>query len=113
MTPDERAVDLANREANEAARLADYENAKLFFDVLMTGRGPELMEHLRNSTIEVPLMEVSGSLVRGEVALGPDQWAFLREGQNSIVRYMESRCRDAMKEPEKPAPQPTEGEGNG
>lgn len=112
MTPDEKAVDAANREVNEEARLADFENAKLFADVLMHGRGPELMEYLRNCTIEVPLMEVTGSLVRGEVALSPDHWAYLREGQNSIVRYMESRVRDAMKEPE-PAPQQMEGESNG
>lgn len=104
----------ANKQANEEARLAQIELANLFAEVLhFSPRGPELMQYLRDCTIEVGLMDVGRSILRGDVALSPADWAYAREGQNSIVRMMESQIRMALT-PEPAAPEPqTEGEDNG
>lgn len=108
-TEEEKAAQAANQEVNEAVELARMEEARLFFAVFGTGRGPELLDLLRGKTIELPLMDVSGSLVRGEVALSPAEWAYVREGQNSIVREIEAQLKLATRPPETPAAQP---EGN-
>lgn len=102
-TDDEKAAQLQNDEQIRSMQLQDVENARLFFDVFSSGRGPELLEHLRACTIEVPLMDVGRSIVRGEVALAPSDWAYVREGQNSIVRYIESRMKVATMPVELPA----------
>lgn len=99
----------ANR-MTEDARRANLELAALFYDVLGTGRGPELMEHLRDCTIEVGLLDQQRSAVRGDLALTPEQWFCIREGQNSIVRMMEDQIRIALTPVEQPAQQ--EGEDN-
>lgn len=104
----------ANRQANEEANNAERELAQLFADVLHhSPRGPELMAYLRDCTIELPLMDVGRSIVKGDVALSPADWAYMREGQNSIVRMMEAQVHRALT-PEPAAPEPaTEGEDNG
>lgn len=81
----------------QAAENAMREKARLFFDVFGTGRGPELLELLRVETIEVDLMSASqtiGNHLR-EVAVNPAEWAYHRNGQNSVVRYIETMVRTA------------------
>ena len=110
-TPEEREAAAANREMNEDAAQAAREEARLFADVFNTGRGPELLYLLRNRTIEVGLMEVTRSTVRGEVALSPADWAYVREGQNSVIRMIEEQVRIALI-PEPPrAVEPANSEG--
>lgn len=70
--------------------------AKLFYDVFGNGRGPELLEHLRAETIEVSLLMVEGPPIQSQIALSPEQWAFIREGQNSMVRHIERQMRIAV-----------------
>lgn len=81
----------ANEAQLQAARQAALNEAQLVFDVMTTGRGPEFLEWLRERTIEVPLLNVSRSLVAGEVALSPADWAYFRGGQNSIVHMIEEK----------------------
>jgi hypothetical protein len=111
-TPDEQAVRKMNEEQLAEARRQQREIAELFCDVLHhSPRGPELMAYLRDCTIELPLMDVQRSFVRGDMALAPSDWAFLREGQNSLVRLFEEQIRIALTPEETPAKQ--EGDDNG
>ncbi len=98
-------------EMNEVAAQATRERAQLYASVFLHGRGPELLAELRDCTIEVGLMDVSRSVVRGEVALSPADWAYVREGQNSLVRMIEEQIRIAQTpEPQAIAPANLEGE---
>lgn len=94
-----------NAEAMREARLRQVETSRLFFDVFGTGRGPELLQWLRDRTIEVSLINVSGAMVSGEIALSPADWAYIREGQNSLIREIERQLLIAKT--------PMEGDENG
>lgn len=108
--PDRNPIDADARDAveqneamiAEAARI-HREKCRLFFEVLGSGRGPELLELLRMETIELDLMAVSpviGNAVR-EMGVNPSEWAYHRNGQNSVVRYMEALAREGSRpEPE-------------
>lgn len=91
---------LAQNEAMiEAAKQAAREEARLFLDVFGTGRGPILLELLREKTIERDLMVASltiGNETR-EIPVNPAEWAYHRNGQNSVVRYIETQVREAMR----------------
>lgn len=96
-SPEEADARQANTENMEAARLHQLELANLFADVFVRSpRGPELLDQLRGSTIEVGLLSVSAASVQSEIALTPEQWMCIREGQNSIVRMIEDQIRIAM-----------------
>lgn len=87
-----------NEEMLKQAAMAAREEARLFFDVFSVGRGPELLEYMRSRTIEVDLMNLSrviGTEAR-EVPVNPAEWAFHRNGQNSVVRWIETMIRTAM-----------------
>lgn len=81
---------------DEAARM-QKEAARLFYDVFTTGRGPELLALMRDCTIELDLMNISGTIGNGsrEVPVNPAEWAFHRNGQNSVVRWIEQMVRIA------------------
>jgi len=64
------------------------ELARLVHNVFETPQGIDLMDRLYRMTQGAPLMKVSGSLVSGEVALAPSDWAYIREGQNSVIRFL-------------------------
>lgn len=82
----------------KAAARFQREQARLFFDVFATGRGPELLEFLRVRTIDVDLMNLQGVLAgeTREIPVSPELWAYHRNGQNSVVRYIETQIRIAM-----------------
>lgn len=75
-----------------AQRMRDY--ARLFWDVFSVGRGPELLDTLRQMTIELSLMNVADGIMDGQqFNLDPANWAYHRNGQNSVVRHIEAMCR--------------------
>ena len=84
------------------------EMARLVHSVFETPQGMDLMDRLYNLTQGAPLMKVSGSLVDGEVALSPADWAYIREGQNSVIRFLLGQIELAKNPPE--MQQPQEGE---
>lgn len=96
--PDAREALEQNEEMQKAAMIAAREKARLFHDVFTTGRGPELLELLRLETIDLDLMAVSpviGGHLR-EMGVNPSEWAYHRNGQNSVVRYIFSQIRQAQ-----------------
>lgn len=99
---------LEMNEAMQAEAIRLYrEKARLFFDVFGTGRGPELLELLRSETVALDLFTVSpviGNHLR-EMGVNPSEWAYHRNGQNSVVRYIETMCLEATR-------QETEGSPN-
>jgi hypothetical protein len=81
----------------EKAAQEQREFAKLFLDVFGQGRGPELLELLRVHTIELDLFVVSptiGNALR-EMGVNPSEWAYHRNGQNSVVRWIEQQLQFA------------------
>ena len=87
--------DLKRAEANAAASREEFNS--LIREVFGQGRGMEVLHHLRNGTIEVPLIDASRAIAAaGSVALTGAEWAYFREGQNSIVRYLEQMVSDAQ-----------------
>ena len=97
----------ANNEMLEAARFAAKEQAKTIHRALSTGDGLQFLDWLRSATVDLPLMDVSNSLVRGEVALSPSDWAYVREGQNSVYRAIMAQMDLAV------SPEPNEGKTDG
>lgn len=92
-------VTAENKAMLEEAARAMREKARLFYDVLGTGRGPELLALLREETIEINLMSVSrtiGDALR-EVSVTASEWAYHRNGQNSVVHYLEFMVREAKR----------------
>jgi len=65
-----------------------------------TPDGIDVLQTMRDLTIELPLMQISGSLVQGEVTLSPADWAYIREGQNSVIRFLEGLIHLAENPPE-------------
>lgn len=95
----------ANEKMASAAAEVQMDFAKLVFDVMEASpRGAELMQRLEDLTIQMPLMQVSGSLVTGEVALSPADWAYVREGQNSVVRMLKDQIAYAKSPPKELEP---------
>ena len=97
--PDGRDA-IAMNEAMQAKALEAFrESCRLFHDVFGTGRGPELLELLREKTIELDLMNVSATIGNGdrEIPVNPAEWAYHRNGQNSVVRWIETMCREARR----------------
>lgn len=99
----------ANEAMADAAQLQMIEDAKLYFEVFNTGRGPELLALLRECTIELPLIRMTGSFGGGEIAMTGAEWAYFREGQNSVIRMIEAQMKIAVQ----PANSPANAEGNG
>lgn len=83
------------KEMTEDAARRQREFARLFHDVFATGRGPELLELMRECTIELDLMNVSRVIgtEQREVPVNPSEWAYHRNGQNSVVRWIEENLR--------------------
>lgn len=112
LTEDEQDAAHENMALAHEHNLKQLEDARLFFDVFGHGRGPELLEHLRDFTIELSLLQgVGRSPVMLEIGLSPEQWAFLREGQNSVIRHIEAQLKLATTPVDKPVQTETEDNG--
>lgn len=94
-TPEEIAT------ANEEAMIAEYEEAKLVHDVMRNGRGPELMELLRERTLMIPATRMTGVLAREllEIPVTPEQWLWIRTGMNIVFNYFEAEIVKAERGP--------------
>ncbi|HKY44901.1 MAG TPA: hypothetical protein VJM50_17545 [Pyrinomonadaceae bacterium] len=92
------AIEKNEAHLKEALRL-QKEFARLFLDVFTTGRGPECLEALRQNTVDIDLMSVSPTIAAGlrEVSLSAAEWAYHRNGQNSVVRWIEQLIALAQK----------------
>lgn len=108
-SPEQTVAD--QQQAVEDAAQAQLDFALLVAEVFMNGRGPELLQRMRELTIELPLMDAGNSIVRGDLMLSPSDWAYVREGQNSYQRFIEDQIRYAQNPPK--AEQPKEGQGDG
>jgi len=97
-----------NQKMMDEAFQGQMELARLVHAVFETPQGIDLMDRLYGLTQGAPLMRVSGSLVEGEVALSPSDWAYIREGQNSVIRFLLGQIELAKNPPVQI--QPTEEE---
>jgi len=97
--------------AAEDAALAQYENDKMIFDVLATGRGLEFMDWLERVTIRQPTFVAGAQEVEpGSLTILPaEQQGFFREGQNSMFRYFEAAIKRAQAGPPTAQAQNTTG----
>lgn len=100
VTPDQ-AIE-ANEQMAKTAAEAEMNFARLVFEVMEgSSRGPELMAKLEDLTIHMPLMQVNGVIMQGgEVALSPSDWAYYRDGQNSLIRMLKYQIEFAKNPPE-------------
>lgn len=96
--PNARDAFAQNEEMMKAAAIAQREQARLFLDVFNVGRGPELLEYMRALTLDLDLMAVSPVIGNGlrEMGVDPSQWAYHRNGQNSVVRWIIDQIRIAQ-----------------
>lgn len=93
LSPEEvEAAKVAQEEANEQ-RIAD---AQIFFDVFMTGRGPELLEILRHKTVYLSTMDRDNCVIDGNIPLNPGELMAGREMQNALIRFIERQIRIAQ-----------------
>lgn len=92
--------------------LQRYELAQTFAATFRSGPGAVVLDHLRQMTIEQPAFYLgSADIGGGEIASLPaDQQGFIREGQNSLVRYIEDRIRAADAGPPAPPVEPQQEE---
>lgn len=79
------------QEIFDAQTKAHFELCKAFQATFSTETGKRVLKHLREMTIENAAWCASMGMENG-VAHG-----FAREGQNSIVRYMEERIAEALR----------------
>lgn len=110
-SPEQRAE---LEQANADAVQAQYENDKMIFDVLTTGRGPEFLKWLETITIRQPSFVASlQEVAPGNVSILPaEQQGFFREGQNSMFRYFEAAIDRAKAGPPVAIASTTETKGN-
>lgn len=86
--------------ADTKALLAEYETAKLFFEVFAAGRGPELIEHLRAVLFETPIYSTNAIAFNDlQIPLTPDQWCWVRVGQNSVLHHIRAMVAKALEGP--------------
>lgn len=86
-TPED--VMAANDKAAYDAQIKAINEARIFHNVFNTPDGLALLDILRSQTIEVPLIRVSNTFGGGEINLSGAEWAFFRDGQNSVIRHIE------------------------
>jgi hypothetical protein len=103
---------LTAEEAAEVQRrtLAEFETSKLYADVFMNGRGPELLEHWRERLFETPTIHVAGSIGHNQIdmVITPEQWLWIRAGQNSVLHHVLAMIDMAREGPPKIEAEQTE-----
>ena len=85
------AEDKANKEKNQALQ---SELNKQYVSCFSTPIGKKVLEHLKKCTIEQPTWTPSGGQLDGASVV---QHAFVREGQNSIIRSIVDRINSIEK----------------
>lgn len=100
-----------NDEAAIEAAMQQYKTNKMIFDAFNSPEGALFLEHLRLMTIEQPSFVFASSVTIGDQigVLQPEQQGMMREGQNSIYRYIVQSMEQAKKGP----PQLTKENNNG
>lgn len=85
----------------EAAKAADQllrdKQALGFLDLFTSPNGMAFLDLARGKTIELSLLnldQVIGDNDR-QLPLSPAEWAYFREGQNSVIRWIENELRHA------------------
>ena len=78
---------------NEADREQQIADARIFFEVFGTGRGPELLEILKHKTVYASTMERSGAICDADIPLNPGEFMAMREGQNALIRFIERQIK--------------------
>jgi hypothetical protein len=81
--------------------LAGYDEARLVFDVLGRGRGPELLAVLQGRLIETPVFRLGGQIGHNtiEFPITPEQWLWIRAGQNSVFFWFRDMLAAAIAGP--------------
>lgn len=106
-TPEQdAAAQQVSDEGQERRSLDQYDDDCAIRDCFTQGSGPAALAVLRRLTIDQPCFNP-------EVAVNPNQFGFLREGQNSVVREIEKRMKRAELGPptvNRPDPVPAIGE---
>lgn len=89
--------------AVQEAQQQAYEMASLVNSVLgnQNAAGALLLSYLRKRTIEHPTIEVGGSVAhdRLDMQITPDQWLWIRAGQNSVIHWLERQIEMALAGP--------------
>ena len=93
-TPQE--AEAANAAVMQEAQEQIINDARIYFRVFDTPDGRELLAMLRDCTIEVPLIRMTGTFGGGEISMTGAEWAYFREGQNSVVRMIEAQMKIAV-----------------
>lgn len=90
MTPEE--FQKHTEESNEAREQA-IADAQIFFDVFMTGRGPEMLEILKYKTVYLSTMNRSQAICEADIPLNPGEFMAGREMQNALIRWIEAQIK--------------------
>lgn len=102
-TPQE--VEQANEDQMRRAQEEIMNDARLYYRVFDTPDGRELIARLRDCTIEIPGVRVTGTVGGAEINMTVPEWMMFREGQNSVVRHIELQMKIATM----PVAKPNEG----
>lgn len=89
-------------EAQQTTRglLAEFETAKLFYEVMAAGRGPELLEHLEDVLFRNPIYSTNAiAFADLQIPLSADQWCWMRTGQNSVLHHIRAMLVKAVNGP--------------
>jgi hypothetical protein len=90
----------AEAASDTRALLAEYELAKLFFDVFSGGRGPELLRHLEEVLFFTPIYATNAIAFNDlQIPLTPEQWCWVRVGQNSVLHHIRAMLVKAVDGP--------------
>lgn len=101
MSEEQSAFDVfaqETRQKNEAAeqQQLEYErHVRLFHQVFSSGPGAQLLDLLYNLTVDNPKTSPQGAILLGQFNMQPAEFMFYREGQNSIVHYINSMLDQA------------------
>lgn len=90
MSPEELQEHQEHEQEQREQIIAD---AQIFYDVFMTGRGPEMLELLKYKTIYLSTMNRASAICDGDIPLNPGEFMAGREMQNALVRWIEAMIK--------------------
>jgi len=74
--------------------------AKYFYTVFTSPEGKQILNFLKDQTSDLSCLS-HNTLLSGNISLNPAEFVFLREGQNSIIRYIEMMIKNFENEGKK------------